>query len=150
MRTHVAFALMFVLMFVTSVQNKLVFIFVALLASLIPDLDSTHSFLGKYVILRPIQWLLKHRGLMHSLTFCVIVALLLDFVWPVLAFPFFLGYSSHILLDSFSIDGIRPFWPSRKEIKGILKTDGVTEKVTFFVLILVDVLLLAYILKVYS
>ncbi|MEI6731477.1 MAG: metal-dependent hydrolase [archaeon] len=149
-RTHIAFAVMFILLFFNSVHSKFIFVVVVLFSSLLPDLDSMHSKLGNRWFLRPLQWFVKHRGMLHSLTFSVIIALLLDFFLPVLAFPFFLGYASHILLDSFTIEGIRPFWPLKAEVKGWLKTDGTSEKLTFVVLVIVNVLLLAYIFKVYS
>jgi len=138
MRTHLAFGILFALILLPHVNSKLIFIPVVLIAVLIPDIDSMSSYLGKNKALRPVQFIVKHRGIFHSLTFCVLVSVLISFVLPALSLPFFIGFASHLFLDSFTVDGIRPFWPSKRELNGGFKTNGKTEKMFFWFLAVVD------------
>lgn len=141
-RTHLAIGIFIVLLFLPIINYKLFFIFGVLVCTFLPDIDCTQSFLGKYKILRPIQWFVKHRGLFHSFTFAGIIALVFAFFYPVFALPFFLGYSGHLIADSLTSEGIRPFWPSKSEIKWRIRTGGKREKIVFYVLSLINIILL--------
>jgi len=72
-RTHIAITLFFILLFIGSVENEIVFVFVALLATLIPDVDSKNSTFGNKKIFRPLQFFIKHRGFVHSFTFLILI-----------------------------------------------------------------------------
>lgn len=147
-KTHLAAGVFFALFFLSHVNNKLFFIPIVLIASLLPDIDMSHSFLGQSKLLRPLQWIVKHRGIFHSLTFCLLISIIFALFYPVLALPFFIGYASHLLTDSFTVEGIKPFWPLKKEITGSVRTGGRIESAIFLTLCLVDaVLLLGWILK---
>src|SRR3989338_641887 len=141
-RTHALFGIFLALVFLDYANNKLLFFLVVLASTFLPDIDCTHSYLGREKIFRPVEWFVKHRGLFHSLVFCIFVAGIFAFTYPLLALPFFLGYAGHLLLDSFTNNGIRPFWPFKKELKGFVRTDGKVEKGIFYFLILANVLLL--------
>ena len=110
-RTHVAIAVFFLLLFLPSVSNKIVFSAMVLAATFLPDLDSAFSTIGKFKVSKIMQLFIKHRGILHSFTFCVVVSIAIAFFIPVVALGFFLGYSLHLLGDSFSIDGVRFFGP---------------------------------------
>jgi membrane-bound metal-dependent hydrolase YbcI (DUF457 family) len=60
-------------------------------------------------------------------------------ILPIAALGFFLGYSLHLFLDSFTIDGIMPFWPLRKKSSFGLKTGGKIETSLFLGLVILDV-----------
>ena len=107
-KTHVAFGAFLALVFLPFIVHKWIFVPIVLFCSLLPDIDCMHSYLGRYKILRPMQWIVKHRTLFHSLTFAVIISLLFAFYIPILAFPFFLGYVGHLFSDSITPEGIRP------------------------------------------
>jgi len=138
-KTHLAIGVFFVLLFLAGMPNKIVFATIALISSILPDIDSAYSTIGKYKVLRIFQFFVKHRGAIHSLTFCVALALIFSFFMPPLAFPFFLGYSMHLLADSLTLEGIMPFWPSKTTINGRVTTGSYTESVIFFVFILLSV-----------
>lgn len=140
-RTHLAIGIFFALVFLNHVVNKFTFIAVVLVASLLPDIDTSSSAIGKYKILRPLQFLVQHRGVFHSLTLCLAVSILLAFYLPTFALPFFLGYSTHLFADSFTYEGIKPFWPSGMEVKGRFSTGGRIEDAIFLVFALVDFVL---------
>lgn len=141
-RTHLAIALLAVLLILPSVSAKLIFVPVALIAALMPDLDTSNSKIGQNKIFGVLGVFSKHRGLFHSLTFCLIISALFAIFIPVMAFAFFLGYSVHLFCDSFTYEGIRPFWPSKKSSFGIVRTGGKIEKGIFICFLALDVLTL--------
>jgi membrane-bound metal-dependent hydrolase YbcI (DUF457 family) len=120
----------------------MIFVVVALLTTLIPDVDSKNSTLGNKKIFRPLQFFLKHRGIVHSFTFLILITLLFVMFLPILAFPFFLGYSSHLIADSFTSHGLRPFYPHKKTISGKVRTGGKLETSIFTLFVLGDLFLL--------
>lgn len=141
-RTHFAVAVFLILLFFPAVTfNKLIFIAVVLLCTFLPDIDMSQSYLGKYKILRPLQWIVKHRGIFHSFTLTLVITLLFMFYVPILALPFFLGYAGHLISDSLTPEGIRPWWPFKNEIKWKIKTGGKTEKIVFYALCLASAIL---------
>jgi len=142
MRTHLAFAVMSVLLLIDDVNNKVVFAVVALACCLLPDIDCMHSYLGRRWFFRPLQWCVKHRNVLHSFTFVIIVSgIFAIFFLPVLALPFFVGYAGHLMLDSLTAEGIRPFWPSKQQISGGIRTGGKIEIGLFYFFIIVSVVL---------
>ena len=132
LRTHIAVGLAVAFYFLPHVVNKLYFLPVVLIASALPDIDTGYSSIGRKKIFRPIQLMTRHRGIFHTYTFCILVSLLFAFFYPVLALPFFLGYSLHIYLDSFTELGVAPFWPYRGRSMWKIKTGGKVEQ-SFFI-----------------
>ena len=137
LRSHLLFGIVLALLFLPLVMHVFWFVPLVLVASLLPDLDSMHSFLGRSIWLRPFQWLTKHRGFLHSLTFCLVISFVLVLFFPIASFPFFLGYTGHLLLDAFTIEGIRPWWPGSAEWKGSIVTGSSMESGFFYAFILV-------------
>ena len=142
LRTHVMFAIFMILLFVSHVSDGLVFIIMVLVATVIPDLDSSFSSYGRHLIFRPLQFFVKHRGIIHSFTTAVVLSALLAFWFPIASLGFFIGYCVHIFTDSFTIEGVQPFWPLHWKSNGPLRSGGRIEEVLFFGLIVVDVLML--------
>lgn len=77
------------------------------LGSLLPDIDSKKSILGKFLHL-PV----KHRGVTHSVWALSILSILTLFCNPL--FWLTLGYFLHILMDSLSAGGICWLYPIQK------------------------------------
>lgn len=112
-------------------------------ASLLPDLDSPHSKLGRAA--RPLSDILNfalgHRGFLHSLlgmSLILILAALIALFWLppstalVLLLPAALGYLSHLLLDALTPGGVPLLWPrSGKASLPLLKTGGLFERMVF-------------------
>ena len=121
LRTHLAITVLFALLFLPIVEHKVVFVIVALIATYIPDIDSRYSKLGRKKIFRVLQWITKHRGMIHSYTFLLTLTLLLALFIPVLAFGFFLGYGLHLLADSFTLEGVKPFYPYKEKSCGKIR-----------------------------
>ena len=139
-KTHLAIGIFAAVFFLPHVNNKLAFIPMVLIASLLPDIDSGFSTLGKKGVFRPIQWMSKHRGIFHTFTLCILISLALSLYLPVLAFGFFLGYSLHLLADSWTVEGIKPFWPLKGELKGKVRVGGTVEQAVFMVFVILDLI----------
>ena len=137
-RTHLAITIFAILFFISSVNNKLVFVAVALIATFLPDADTGFSSLGKKKIMKPIQIFVRHRGFLHSLTFLFLLTVIFITYTPTIALAFFLGYFLHIFADSFTMEGIKPFYPFSKMLNGKLKTGGKKEVTIFVFFILAD------------
>ncbi|MDP1695431.1 MAG: metal-dependent hydrolase [archaeon] len=142
LKTHLAVSTALMLFFLPSVSSKLIFIPVILIATLLPDIDCAYSTLGHHWIFKPLQFLTKHRGIVHSLTICIVISLIFAFYIPVIALPFFLGYASHLFVDSFTEEGIRVFWPLSDSVTGKVRTGGAIEEGIFYATLLANVVLL--------
>ena len=141
-RTHLAITIFLILLLIPLVQFKIVFVLIALIASLIPDVDISTSAIGKYKIFRPLQFFVNHRSFFHCLFFMLFVILFFMSFYPAGAFAFFIGYSSHLLADSFTIEGVRFFYPLNKKFSGSVKTGGTIETGIFITFVILDIGLL--------
>lgn len=146
-RTHVLIALFFALCFIDYATNKFLFITIALFASLIPDIDSSNSYLGKNKIFLPLQLFTKHRGFFHSFILLLLILFISLFLIPFWDNDFFLGFilgfSSHLIADALTIQGIAFFNPFiSKKIKGFIKTGGFFELILFLIFLILDLLLI--------
>ncbi|PXY71344.1 hypothetical protein CXX78_01595 [Candidatus Parvarchaeota archaeon] len=144
MKTHLAIGAFAALFFLQQVSHKSVFIVTILIASLLPDIDSGFSTLGRKKIFKLIQMFTKHRGLFHSFTFCIVFSIFLAFYFPIFAFPFFLGYALHLFADAWTIDGIRPFWPTKHVSKGKVRVGSPLEDVIFVIFCILNILALSF------
>ncbi len=140
-KTHLAIGLAVGLYFLPYVNSKFIFLPVIIIASLLPDIDSGFSGIGKNPVFKPTQWMVKHRGVLHSYTVCILISFVFAFYIPVLALPFFLGYAFHLFADSFTVNGIKPFWPLKFVSKGIVRTGGKVEQSILVVTLIVCFLL---------
>lgn len=141
LRTHLALSVLIALLFLPHISSRGIFILVLLVATILPDADTAFSTAGNNIFSKIIQFFVKHRGFLHSLTFCVGISVLAALSYPVIALPFFLGYGFHIFLDSFTKEGVMPFWPWRKISSGFIKTGGKVESTLFISLIIIDIIL---------
>ena len=141
LKTHILFAIFMILIFLEFINNKFVFVIMVLIATIIPDLDSRHSSYGRHLIFRPLQFVTKHRGIFHSFTSAAIISLIIAIWFPIASFGFFIGFSVHLILDSFTKDGIQPFWPFKWKSQGPITSGGKIEEIFFLTLIFVDLLL---------
>ena len=119
-------------------SGKIVVIATAMVFSVLPDMDTVKSKAGK--TLQPfstvISFLFRHRGFLHSFVFAAIVYFSIRYIFsPAIASAAVIGYSSHLVLDSLTKEGIMPFWPlSKMKLKGFVKTGGLAEKLVIAVM----------------
>jgi len=142
LRTHLIIVLFFILLLISYVEDKVVFVLVALFSTILPDVDSRFSMIGQKKIARILLFFTKHRGAVHSYTILLIITLFFVLFVPVLALPFFLGYGIHLFADSLTINGIRPFYPLKKDIHGKIRTGGKTETIFFFIFAILDIFMI--------
>jgi inner membrane protein len=145
-KTHLMFGIFAILLMISFVNNKIVFVIVAFIATIIPDIDHSDSKIGRKLIFRPFQFFVKHRGMTHSFTIALLVSILIAMFFPVASFGFFLGYSVHLFCDSFTREGIEPFWPFDHKTKGYLTTGEKYEEILFVFMMAVDLVLFAIII----
>lgn len=83
------------------------------LGALLPDLDHSNSYISKKI--KPISFILnfflKHRGILHSFIFSIIVFIISKNIIGIYSYPLFIGYFSHILIDAFTKEGINFLYP---------------------------------------
>ena len=140
-KTHLAITLFFILLFIPFVKFPFLFLVVALIATYLPDIDSKHSKIGHHFFLRPIQWFARHRGFVHSFTFLILITFGLVLFFPIISLAFFVGYGSHLLADSFTVEGIKPFYPCKRICSGGVRTGGLSETNIFVFFVLIDFVL---------
>ena len=141
LKTHLAFAALIIILFVEHVNSPWIFIAMVVVATVIPDLDLSSSSWGRHLIFRPLQFFVKHRGIFHSFTFAVLASVLLAVFWPVASLGFFIGYSVHLIADSFTKEGIQPFWPLKAKSRGFIASGRTIEQSLFFSLVVIDIIL---------
>lgn len=132
-RTHLAVGLLFSLIFIKlfEVGNIFLFIPATLFFSLLPDIDTPKSKLGKKakIISWPTKLIFGHRGLLHTIYPALILfALFAYFNLITLALASLAGYFSHLITDMFTSEGVKLFSPlSGMKVRGFIKTGGTLE-----------------------
>ena len=119
-RTHIVFSLaVYFLLNHFLVMPFWVLGFV-LFATAFVDIDIKNSKFGNHWFFRPLQWLTRHRGVLHSLVACIFLSLVVGSfsLWG--GFGFFVGYISHLFLDCLTVLGVRLFWPFGFKVKGFV------------------------------
>lgn len=139
-RTHLALNLLIILFLMSYSSHIILFVCVALFATLLPDIDTPFSVVGRKKLSRLINFFTKHRGLFHSFTLLLLITILFALFIPQIALAFFVGYGFHLFADCFTIRGIAPFWPLKKKVSGRIETGSHFETSSFFFLLILDVI----------
>lgn len=142
-RTHIIITLFFVLLLLPFVSHKVVFVLLALFVTYVPDVDLDSSKLGRKKIFRPLQFFIKHRGFFHSFTFLFLATFFFLMFVPLLALGFFVGYASHLFADSFTPNGITPFYPWKRKTSGRVRTGGKIETSIFVIFLILNLLMIS-------
>lgn len=137
-RTHLVIAFLFGLFFMNRFETNFLFLFVVLISTFIPDIDSRFSKLGKRKIFRPLQYFAGHRKIFHSFVFLGLISFPLFFFSEIIFYGFVLGYSLHLFLDCFSVMGVYPFYPFDFKIRGFIRTGGLFEILIFYIFLFID------------
>lgn len=141
--THAAMGLYLYMMFerLAQIDNSIIFFFILIGSTLLPDIDYKGSLLGRKV--KAVGEFFNHRGFIHTVYALAIFAVLVQVIWHnyIYTLAFSLGYASHLFLDMFSKSGLKPFWFGKK-IYGNIKTGGFMDN--FFFVFLITVFILMY------
>lgn len=111
--------------------------------ALLPDIDSPKSYLGSRVPIAPsvIRKTFGHRGPLHSLAAAGAVYILVQWYLPQSIaglIPWvnhwiFWGYTSHLLLDMLTPEGVPLLWPIRGRLAApLVHTGSVMERFLVF------------------
>jgi len=141
-KTHIVFSvtLYFLLDYILIIPNRLLFFLFMIIATIFVDIDSYKSKIGNRWYLRPIQWITKHRGMIHSIIFAIFLSVVIASINQWAGVGFFAGYLSHITLDALTRHGVALFWPfTRWKIRFGIKSGGVLEQIIFVLLLLGDI-----------
>ena len=132
-RTHLLIAMFFGFIYLRLFPDmllveKFIFSIFIITTSLLPDIDSPTSTLGRKH--RFIANITTHRGIFHSV-WVPLVAVIMAFIYPLLRGPLmgiFIGYTAHLFADMLTVEGIKPLYPlSKEKIQGPLKTGSILE-----------------------
>ncbi|MFH0808258.1 MAG: metal-dependent hydrolase [archaeon] len=136
-RTHVVFGLICYFLVNYFVEMPGFVLLFVLLGSVFVDVDSCSSRVGRKVWF--LSWFLRHRGFFHSLIGALGFSLIVGVfsLWG--GFGFFVGYISHLFLDSFTRMGLKMFWPSGFRVRGFVKSGSWVEDVLFVLFLGLDV-----------
>lgn len=138
-KTHIVFSLAFYLLLSYYIAMPWYVLIFVLLAAAFVDIDIKNSKAGNHWYLRSLQWFTKHRGMLHSLFFALLISLIVAGIDNWAGFGFFVGYMSHLFLDCFTKSGVRLFWPFSWKVRGFVKSGGIVEQVVFVLLLLGDI-----------
>jgi len=119
-------------------NSTFLFVAVAAIASIIPDIDHLYSKVSRklppFAILFSV--LFKHRRFIHSLFPPLLLYMVLSQVDSSVAAAFLIGYVSHLLLDATTTRGIAFFYPLPFRIKGFIRTNSLAEKIVALLLLI--------------
>lgn len=118
--THIGFSVLF-LTFIIGITSVFTLsweiVAFAAFGGILPDIDSPVSAIGRFFW--PVSSFLDkrfgHRTVTHSFIGTLIIALLfapLYYYFPNYYYAFIIGYVSHLIIDTFNIQGPLLFWPS--------------------------------------
>lgn len=141
--THLLAGLFSSLLFLDYADNKLVFIVAIIFFSILADIDSSNSKVGKYWFSKVLTAFSSHRGIFHSLFFVAFFYLVFRVYLPILALPFLIGYLSHLILDTMTVRGLRLLYPLKFRFRGFVKTGKFFEVIFFVVLLIFTTTLIA-------
>jgi membrane-bound metal-dependent hydrolase YbcI (DUF457 family) len=135
-KTHIVITIFLIM--ILNFQLNFLFVFIVILSTFLPDIDSRFSKLGKRKIFRLLQFFAGHRKIFHSFIFLGLICLPLFFISKNIFYGFFIGYGLHLFVDCFSVMGIKPFYPFEYKIKGFIRTGSFLESVLFYGFLLGD------------
>jgi inner membrane protein len=141
-KTHMVFGLFvgLISLFIIKPYSPLIFLPIVIFSSLLPDIDSPTSKLGRKI--SPISFFLNmifgHRGFFHSLFFpvCCFLLVFTASLWFKFSFIYAvavaIGILSHIAIDAITIEGVDLFSPFlRIKIAGFVPTGSLIELMIF-------------------
>lgn len=137
--SHVSFAFLCGILLLNLINPSNIFIFLLLVSifGFVPDIDSANSFIGKKFKL--LSFLPPHRGFVHSILFMIFLSIIIFYFTKSYDYFFavIIGFSSHLLLDSLTPSGTKPFWPSELRFRWKIRTNSLVDYlITIFFIVL--------------
>ena len=130
--THALFALICSILAarMLNITDSIIFVAAAVILSILVDIDNIRSSVGQKLepYARALNFLFRHRGLLHSVWIPLALFLLLANLNMTIALGIAVGYGSHLLIDAITIEGIMPFYPIKHKFRGFVRVGGITEQ----------------------
>jgi len=128
-----------------NISNPFIFLITLCIFTVIPDIDSHKSKVGKNTF--PLSIILElffsHRGFIHTIWPPLFIFFIFwYFGYTPIGFAAMLGYLLHILMDSLTLGGVNLF--GFKKYKAIIKTGGFFEKVFAILLVVILVRIILF------
>lgn len=137
--THMAFGALAGLIVAPFIPgNKWIFLGIATLSALLPDIDHEGSKINKVLpVTRLAAKFFKHRGFFHTIWPPLIIYLIaLQFNQQFYGIAVITGYLAHLFSDSLTKMGINFLHPlATLRVQGFITTGGVWETLTFLLVI---------------
>ena len=135
-KTHLAFGLFLGIITLNYLETSpLIFLTTVGIASLFPDIDHPKSKISNRIPIIPtlLSFFVKHRGIFHSLLLAIIIPYIIAFFFgTAYGIAAFIGYISHLLMDSLTEEGINYLHPFAKlRLSGFIQTGSSGELVIF-------------------
>jgi len=143
-RSHIVFSIAIWFLVSWFIEMPFYVLIFVLLGTAFVDIDAWNSRVGNRWYLRPLQWVTRHRGVLHSLALALLLSLIVGGFDLWAGFGFFVGYVSHLFLDCFTLSGVKLFWPFSFRIRGFVRSGSWVEDVFFVLFLLVDLGLVFY------
>jgi len=139
--THLAFGFLVSLLAINllEINNIILFILITILFSIFPDIDERNSKIGKKYKKTSaiINFIFGHRKFFHSIFIPLGLYFIFYYVNNEIGAAILIGSFSHLLMDGLTKQGIKPLYPIiKKKINGPIKTNSVSEKLLFLIIIL--------------
>jgi inner membrane protein len=132
-RTHLLFSLLIGTLVLGFFDiNPFLFVALVVLGGMLPDIDSSSSKINKILkVTKPIAYVVKHRGIFHSIFIGSLFAGVIAFyVNNAMGIALLIGYLGHLLLDGLNYAGVNLIHPFQKlHISGFIETGTMTEHV---------------------
>ena len=139
-KTHLVFSfLLGLFLYPLFSINKILFFAIILFCSILPDIDTARSKIGSST--KPfssiINFLFSHRGFFHSIfPPLVLLGIFSYFGYFYIGIVCFIGYMSHLAMDSLTKTGVMFFSPFHDfKIRGFFRVGGFFEYVLFFLIV---------------
>lgn len=112
-----------------SSENQMLFVGIAVISALLPDVDQHASIINRLLFFSKIfSKIFKHRGFTHSILATVLGYMLFFLTLsPNYAIAFAIGYLSHLFADAITIEGVNFFYPFPSRIAGPIRTGSLIE-----------------------
>lgn len=142
-KTHAVFGILCALFtfsyFATTTSQKIIFFIFAFFGSVFPDIDIHNSWINRKLFLSQlIAGVTKHRGIFHSLFLATPLSYLLYYFNHLIGTAFFIGYISHLLIDSLNHMGVNLIHPIQKlHISGFIEVGSAKEMLLFIFFLIV-------------
>lgn len=125
--THISLALLIASLI--QIQNQPLAVLILVIGAMLPDADYPFSFIGR--LLQPFSFKLHekfgHRTITHSIIPLLVLAVIYFATKEILVIYLLIGMASHIILDMFTIQGVKllyPLWTNFILLDGSIETNS--------------------------